>query len=124
MRAAMANRKLTKKLFKLVEAAAKDKALRRGLKEVILALRKSDTGIVVLAGDVFPVDVIAHIPLVCEEAGVPYCFVPSKLELGHAGMTKRPTSVVLVSEKRATSSELKEKLKEMGSEVKAIQNLY
>lgn len=120
----MASRKLTKKLFKVVEAAAKDKALRRGIKEVILALRKMEKGVVILAGDVFPVDVIAHIPLVCEEAGVPYCFVPSKLELGHAGMTKRPTSVVLISDKRAKSSELQEKLKEMAGEVKAIQNLY
>lgn len=36
------------------------------------------TRIVILAGDVSPVDVICHMPLVCEEEGLPYCYTPSK----------------------------------------------
>lgn len=47
-------------------------------------------------GDVSPVDVISHIPVYCEEKKIPYCYVPSRRELGAAGGTKRPTSVVLV----------------------------
>lgn len=31
-----------------------------------------------------------------EDAGVPYVFVTSKEELGHASSTKRPTSCVMV----------------------------
>jgi H/ACA ribonucleoprotein complex subunit 2 len=50
----------------------------------------------VLAGDVSPIDVITHVPVLCEDAGVPYVFVPSKEALGQAGQTKRPTSVMLV----------------------------
>lgn len=49
-----------------------------------------------LAGDVSPIDVITHLPVLCEESGVPYVFVPSKEALGGAGQTKRPTSVMLV----------------------------
>lgn len=41
-------------------------------------------------------DVITHLPVLCEESGVPYVYVPSKEELGTAGQTKRPTSVMLV----------------------------
>ena len=41
-------------------------------------------------------DVISHIPVLCEDHGVPYIFVTSRAELGAAGNTKRPTSVVLV----------------------------
>lgn len=123
MYVAMAGRKLTKKLLKLVSRAAKEKALRRGIKEVVLALRKKDTGIVVLAGDVFPVEVIAHLPVLCEEADIPYCFVPTKTELGGAGLTKRPTSVVLLSMGRA-KDELKAEIVGMRKDVKEIQNLY
>ena len=32
----------------------------------------------------------------CEDAQIPYVFVPSKEELGHASATKRPTSCVMV----------------------------
>lgn len=119
----MAGRKLTKKLFKLIGHAAKEKAICRGIKEVVLAIRKKHTGVVVMAGDVFPVEVIAHLPVVCEEANIPYCFVSRKTELGAAGLTKRPTSVVMVSEKKS-GTEVKEELLELKEDVTAIQNLF
>lgn len=31
-----------------------------------------------LAGDVSPLDVISHMPVVCEDADIPYCYAPSK----------------------------------------------
>ena len=49
-----------------------------------------------IAGDISPIDVITHVPVLCEDAGVPYIYVPSKEQLGAAGQTKRPTSVMLV----------------------------
>lgn len=42
-------------------------------------------------------DVISHIPVLCEDHGIPYVFVTSRAELGAAGATKRPTSVVMVT---------------------------
>ena len=47
----------------------------------------------VLAGDVSPIDVISesHIPVSCEEKGV-----PSWKDLDAAALTKRPTSVVII----------------------------
>ena len=89
--------------------AAKHKTLKRGVKEVVKALRKSPPsgptnqsfpGVVILAGDISPMDVISHIPVLCEDVNVPYIFVTSRAELGAAGSTKRPTSVVMVTEKR------------------------
>lgn len=41
-------------------------------------------------------DVISHIPVLCEDHNVPYIYVASRAELGIAGQTKRPTSVVLL----------------------------
>lgn len=118
-----AGKKLTKKVYKLIPRAAKIRALRRGIKEVVLALRKGEKGFCVMAGDVFPVEVLAHLPLLCEEADIPYCFVARKAELGAAGLTKRPTSVVLVHEEKL-SDELKGDYKECFKEVKALANLY
>jgi H/ACA ribonucleoprotein complex subunit 2 len=51
---------------------------------------------VIIAGDIHPLDVIAHLPVLCEEANVPYVYVPSREDLGSAGSTKRPTSCILV----------------------------
>ena len=92
----MASKKLTKKLYKIVKKSATAKHLKRGVKEVVKGLRKDMKGLVILAGDISPIDVISHIPVYCEDKGVPYCYVPSRRELGAASLTKRPTSVVLV----------------------------
>ena len=94
-------------------AAAKNKALKRGVKECVKAIRKSPpatpatpatlaasaspNGIVVLAADISPMDVISHIPVLCEDHGIPYVYVHSRAELGSAGATKRPTSVVMIT---------------------------
>lgn len=119
----MADRKLAKRAHKLVESAAKAKSLRRGIKEVVLALRKGDAGVCFIAGDVFPVEVIAHLPLLCEESNVPYCFLSRKSELGVSSLTKRPTSVVLVSEKTG-DKELKGDIAECRIAVAKIQTVY
>jgi len=104
----LADEKVTKKVLKSVKKAAKNKTLKRGVKEVVKALRKSPQGagnttapgVVILAADISPMDVISHIPVLCEDHNVPYIFVTSRAELGAAGNTKRPTSVVMVSEAR------------------------
>ena len=40
-------------------------------------IRKNPGGIVVLAGDVEPIDILSHLPVACEDKNIPYCFVPS-----------------------------------------------
>ncbi len=92
----LANKKTTKKAHKLVKKAAGQKQIRRGVKEVIKGIRKGETGLAILAGDIYPLDVISHIPVLLEEKDIPYLFVPSKQDLGAAASTKRPTSVVLI----------------------------
>lgn len=94
----LASKKSTKRAHKLVRKASQSKSLRRGVKELVKGLRKGDRGLAILAGDVFPIDVISHLPLLLEEHNVPYLFVPSKRDLGAAACTKRPTSCVLIKE--------------------------
>ena len=52
--------------------------------------------LLVLAADINPIDIISHLPVLSEEAQIPYVFVTSKEELGHASSTKRPTSCVMI----------------------------
>jgi H/ACA ribonucleoprotein complex subunit 2 len=93
----LAGKKLTKKLHKLVKKAAKAKLVKRGVKEVVKALKKGNKGLCIIAGDISPIDVISHLPILCEEADISYIYVPSKQDLGTAGGTKRPTSCILVT---------------------------
>ena len=93
----LAQRKLSKKVFKTIKKASKEKGhVKRGVKEVVKGLRKGDKGLVILAGDISPIDILSHIPVLCEDTDNPYIFVTSKDALGSASSTKRPTSCVMI----------------------------
>jgi H/ACA ribonucleoprotein complex subunit 2 len=62
----------------------------------------------VIGGDVSPVDVLTHIPILCEDNDVPYVYVPSRSELGQSAQTKRATTLVLVRVPPAGSAYAKE----------------
>ena len=93
----MAGKKSTKKVHKLVKKATKAKSVKRGVKEVVKAIRKGEKGFLVIAGDISPIDVVTHLPIMCEDRSMPYFYVPSKHDLGAAACTKRPTSCILVN---------------------------
>ncbi|KAH8046847.1 hypothetical protein JL721_12296 [Aureococcus anophagefferens] len=88
----LADEKLTKKLHKLVKKASSAKALRRGVKEVVKAIRKGATGLCIIAGDISPIDVICHLPIFCEEKSVPYIYAGATFE--HQDLLDKAISLV------------------------------
>ena len=50
-----------------------------------------------IAADISPIDVLSHLPILCEDKNVPYIYVKSRAEVGEACKTKRPTSCVLIT---------------------------
>lgn len=89
---------------------------RNGLKDVQMRIRKGETGIVIFAGDVTPVDIMCHLPAVCEDKNIPYCYTPSRANLGAALGVKRGTLMVLIREHpdyKDAFDELKEEIKHL-----------
>ncbi len=72
-----------------------------------------------IAGDISPIDVISHIPGICEDLEIPYIYVNSKADLGAAAGTKRPTSVILVAPKKGMTFEAADKLKDCIADIKS-----
>jgi len=112
----LASRKLAKKLFKVMKKAQKQKHLRKGVREVQKFIRKGERGIVILAGDTSPMDVITHMPVFCEDNRIPYCYVPSKDDLGAACGSKRQTCAVMIR----THTEYKDKYDDCAEDVKSL----
>ncbi|GIY31245.1 hypothetical protein CDAR_473691 [Caerostris darwini] len=94
----IANKKLTKKLYKLIRRASELKSIRHGLRDVQSSIRKGETGIVVFAGDVTPIEIMCHMPAVCEEKGIDYAYTPSKSEIGLAMGVRRNCLMILIKE--------------------------
>ena len=101
----LAGDKLTKKLLKLVKKGMKDKLVKRGVKETVKAVRKGQKGVVIIAADISPIDVLSHLPILCEDKSIPYMYVKSRAEIGEACKTKRPTSCVMIMKPDKTKHE-------------------
>ncbi|KAJ1611909.1 HMG-like nuclear protein and pelota RNA binding domain-containing protein [Cryptosporidium canis] len=95
--------KLVKKIQEHEKDEKKDKGgkkvryIRRGVHEVTKSIRKGQKGLVLIACDIHPVDIIAHIPILCEEKNVYYGYLGSKKTLGTICKSKRPASVLMIS---------------------------
>ncbi|KAH7105685.1 L30e-like protein [Auriculariales sp. MPI-PUGE-AT-0066] len=121
----LAQKKLLKKLHKTLRKASKQRQVKRGVKEVVKAIRKGEKGLLVLAADISPIDIISHLPVLAEEAQIPYAFVPSKEELGQASATKRPTSCVLISpEAKKRAAAAKDKSADDAADAEEFKELY
>ena len=66
MASPVAPKKLAKKIFKCIKQAAKQKNyIRLGLRETQKYIRRGEKGFVVFAGNVTPIDIYSHMPIVC-----------------------------------------------------------
>ena len=70
--------------YEALQIASKTGVVRKGTNEATKAVERAQAKLVVIAEDVDPPEVVAHLPLLCEERKIPYVFVPNKDKLGSA----------------------------------------
>ena len=70
--------------YEALSIASKSGVVKKGTNEATKAVERSQAKLVVIAEDVDPPEVIAHLPLLCDERKIPYVFVPDKNKLGVA----------------------------------------
>jgi large subunit ribosomal protein L7Ae len=70
--------------YEALSIASKSGVVKKGTNEATKAVERSQAKLVVIAEDVDPPEVIAHLPLLCDERKIPYVFVPDKNKLGNA----------------------------------------
>jgi large subunit ribosomal protein L7Ae len=85
------------KALQLVQVASESGKIRVGTNEVTKSSERAEAKLVVMAEDVDPVEILVHVPMLCEEKRIPYIYVPKKQRLGQsAGLTKSAASVAIV----------------------------
>jgi large subunit ribosomal protein L7Ae len=88
---------LADKALQLIQVASETGKIRVGTNEVTKSSERSEAKLVVMAEDVDPVEILVHIPMLCEEKRIPYIYVPKKQRLGQsAGLSKSAASVAVV----------------------------
>jgi len=107
---------LVSKVYEAVEKARDTGKVSKGTNEVTKQAERKQAKLVVMATDVSPEEILAHVPLLCEEKEVPYAYVPSKEELGRAAGLKVPTAAVAIvdeGEGKGIVAEIAKKVQEI-----------
>lgn len=109
-------KELADKAYEAVEAARDTGKLRKGTNEATKAVERKGAVLVVIAEDVEPAEIVAHLPALCDEKGVPYIYVPNKRELGGAAGIDVQSAAIAIAEAGKASSTVKdiiERIKEL-----------
>merc|ERR1712108_85826 len=81
-----------------VQQASNYKQQRKGANEATKTLNRGQAEFIVLAADAEPLEILLHIPLLCEDKNVPYVFVRSKQALGRACGVSRPVITASITQ--------------------------
>nr|ALS05247.1 60S ribosomal protein L7a/NHP2-like protein 1 [Tortanus dextrilobatus] len=114
----LAEQALTTKILNLVQQASNYKQLRKGANEATKTLNRGQAEFVVLAADSEPLEILLHIPLLCEDKNVPYVFVRSKQALGRACGVSRP--VIAASVTQNEGSQIKPQIATIQQEIEKL----
>ncbi|WP_048162987.1 50S ribosomal protein L7Ae [Thermogladius calderae] len=76
---------LAEKAYDLLKKARETGGkIRKGTNETTKAVERGQAKLVLIAEDVDPPEIVAHLPALCDEKKIPYIYVPSKQKLGQA----------------------------------------
>lgn len=94
----IANDQQTTQIYNLLQQCKDSDDLKMGANEVTKALNKGKAQLVVMASDTLPPEIIAHLPILCEDKNVSYLYVASKAALGKAcGISRSVIAVAIAS---------------------------
>jgi large subunit ribosomal protein L7Ae len=102
------SKEIVDKALQVVQVAKDSGKIRKGTNESTKAIERGIAKLVVIAEDVEPPQVVAHLPILCDERKIPYLFVPSRLDLGRSAGIDVGCAAVSVVEAGEGSNTLKD----------------
>jgi len=93
------------KALEAITVAADTGRIRKGANEATKAIESGVAALVVIAEDVDPEEVVIHLPMICAEKNIAYCYVATKKELGTAAGLP-VTCAAIAIEKPGNAAEL------------------
>ncbi len=102
------SKELADAAYEALQISSKTGIVRKGTNETTKAIERAQAKLVIIAEDVDPPEVVAHLPLLCEERKIPYIFVPSKEKIGTAAGIDVPAASVCIAKEGDATGLVKE----------------
>lgn len=113
-----ADNQVTKKVLDLLNQAVTFRQVKKGANETTKSLNRGVAELVILAADTEPLEIVLHLPLLCEDKNVPYIYVPRQSDLGKAcGVSRNIVAAVVL---KLPGSQLQSQIDEMKDKVEQL----
>lgn len=99
----LADAALSQQILDVVQQASNMRQLKKGANEATKTLNRGISEFIIMAADCEPIEILLHLPLLCEDKNVPYVFVPSRTALGRACGVSRPVIVASITTNDASA---------------------
>ena len=88
---------IVEKTVNALETAKNTGKVAKGTNEVTKFIERGDAKLVVIAEDVDPVEIVAHLPVLSDEKEIPYAYLPTKEQVGGAaGLSVGTASAAII----------------------------
>lgn len=101
----LASANTVKRIQKIIKEKRNTPQLHRGIKHCQKAVLRCEKGLLVLCADITPMDLVTHLPGICEEKNIPYIFVKSCVDLKIASPKSESVTCCFVEMDSYTCSE-------------------
>ncbi|MGD2250753.1 MAG: 50S ribosomal protein L7Ae [Candidatus Methanofastidiosia archaeon] len=111
-------KKVVQKAYETLELARDTGKVAKGTNETTKAVERGVAKIVFIAEDVTPEEIVAHLPVLCDEKKIQYVYVPKKEDLGSAsGLDVGTASSAIVKAGKA-----KKEVKSLANQIKDLRS--
>ena len=109
-------KEIADKVYEALEVARDTGKIGKGTNEVTKNIERNNVALAVIAEDIEPAEIVAHLPILAEEKEIPYADLPPKEELGEAAGLKVGTAsaaIIDAGEGQDLVNEIVEKIAEL-----------
>mmetsp|Transcript_161 Transcript_161/g.442 ORF Transcript_161/g.442 Transcript_161/m.442 type:complete len:127 (-) Transcript_161:441-821(-) len=115
-----ADKELTIQILNLIELSKNNNQLKKGANETVKIINKGFAELIIIAADSDPIEIVLHLPLLCEDKNIPYVFINNKQTLGKACGISR--SVIACCIPTNLNSNLNEQIKNIKNKIEKFLN--
>jgi len=83
------------KALEALEIARDTGKTKKGTNEVTKAVERGNSALVFIVNDISPPEIVMHLPMICDEKGIPYLYAP-KADIGEAVGIHVPTAAACI----------------------------
>ncbi|ADQ66795.1 LSU ribosomal protein L7AE [Halogeometricum borinquense DSM 11551] len=108
---------LAEDALEALEVARDTGTVKKGTNETTKAVERGNAELVLVAEDVSPEEIVMHLPEIADEKGIPYIFIETQDEVGHAaGLEVGSAAAAIVD-----AGEAQEQVEDIAAKVEELQ---